>query len=614
MLDISFTHNILLSVSHKRMCFLIALVFILPLAISLLDYSCNYFKTKTPDKTFNHWMRQLRDHGWKKIAKGKNQGMLFNPHFHRNMGGENFTRIASHKEKLKKERERKGRMHEKIRNEAKLKSKLGRKNTATKTSITTTASKKNKEAPGKTLSTSKNKAKKTTKATSKRKAVSEGVAQSLNKKKRKKSPLSPEPAKERPPSTSDSNDDDKDDEKRLKIKLRDHKKLHNLLWNWDMWNFPKRLDVYLDIGKVQRYTPIKKIPKRNASVSDVDSETHFEKNNKNGGTIADLLCDEEISESLEDGEQALAHFVDRIRKDKLEHDKLKEMWSNVVIPNVNGKALPPAKFAKPNDKWKKAKAGDRISVCWRDDELFYNATIQKQQENTSYFHLVYDDDGAQEWLDLSRETIKLLDGEKKKKPTFRSPPKKTVVADKIPQKDNRSLLQNRETSDAINLPESHSHLAPFVRYCWKPLDLGTRAGTPSYHSYITEKDPSAPRAAVLEILNDIRDLRSKGFSGIPLKLDSENTNGNDNITASDSSKLFTNQLCSLQDKISKGNDVPSSMEDFRRTLDAVRKLTDTWSTQKVRDSLRTIETQVLKLNEREARILEKCGQKRAVLI
>ncbi len=402
----------------------------------------------------------------------------------------------------------------------------------------------------------------------------------------KKPPSSPTLQTNSPSKVVDSTDNK--EVRSLKRRLREHKKLYNMLWKWDPWNFPKDLDRILETRKAKletrRQKYFEKHPSKRPQPND-DPEAYLIKNMS--GTVSDLLCDEELPECLANEEQDLADFDERIRKDKLKQDKFNEMWSKAVVPVVNGKTLPPEKFANPNQTWKMVKEGDKIGILWRGADLFYDATVQKQRRKTSYFHVIYDD-GAEEWLDLSRETIKILTDVRK--PTDRSPQR------------TPSSEQDRDALESISLPDNYSHLAPFVRYSWKRLGLGNRAGTPSYNAYIAERDPSAPKATVLDILNDVRALRSKGFSGISLGVDSENS-------SSDSDKDYKKQLRSLQNQIDKEKDVDSSMKEFSKSLDAVRKLTDSWSARTVKANLQMIETQISKLNEREAMILEKCKQK-----
>ena len=45
------------------------------------------------------------------------------------------------------------------------------------------------------------------------------------------------------------------------------------------------------------------------------------------------------------------------------------------------------------------------------------------------------------------------------------------------------------------------------------------------------------------------------------------------------------------------------------TLSDIRRLTENWSIRAVKENLRTMETQIINLNEKEAEVLEKCKQK-----
>ena len=118
----------------------------------------------------------------------------------------------------------------------------------------------------------------------------------------------------------------------------------------------------------------------------------------------------------------------------------------------------------------------------------------------------------------------------------------------------------------------------------------------------------------MDILNDLRNIRCWGFSGVPLCIDDEKSSNDscgdgDDAKALESNQILTEKLRKLHHQISKDNDAHSSTEYFDQTLNAVRKLTDKWSASTVRENLRSLETQVLKLNERESRILRKYEEK-----
>ena len=235
---------------------------------------------------------------------------------------------------------------------------------------------------------------------------------------------------------------------------------------------------------------------------------------------------------------------------------------------------------------------------------------------------MYEDDGVSEWLDMSREFFKVLNEANKQNSSATSTPQRPSrhrvahVSDATPRRDNRarSIQESREESNPMNLPDSHVHLKPYVRPSWNGLGLGIRAGTPAYNSFVKERDASAPKATAVDILNDLRDIRLRGFSGIPLHFDDEiasNEIGNviDDAKALDSNQILTNQLRNLHDQIAKDNDVASSTKYFDQTLDIVREVTEKWTIPTVKKNLRALETQFLKLNERESRILGKYKEK-----
>ena len=466
----------------------------------------------------------------------------------------------------------------------------------------------------------KSKVTKTAKTTSKRKAGSGSRSSISSNKKRKKLSSSAEAVKKKQMSKVVPSSDDKREGQvytKETRRVREHKKLHDLFWKWDLWNFPTDLDIYLENGKIQPSYLHRKKKSTKTNTADIEPDMNCEDSEEK---IASLLCDEKVPALITDekgDKEAMANFIDRIRRDRERQEKIQELWTNSVVPNVKGKVLTPAKFAKPTDKWKKVNVGDRVGVYWRDDELFYNAIVQKQQEKTSYFYLMYDDDGAQEWLDLSREDFKILEPHGNPKTgEATSSPKKAANrisidgVDETPRKDNRARIieAHQDESMPINLPDSHSHLAPFVRYSWKRVGLGSHTGTPSYNSFLEEKDTLAPKVTALDLLNDLRALRSKGFFGIPLQLDKKN-DVKELGASSGQNRIVMNQLRQLNEQIERDRDVPSSMEQFDRTVNDVRKLTDNWSIPALRDNLRSIGETVLQLNERESRILDKCKKK-----
>ena len=582
---------------------------------------------KTTVENEQAWQRELKNYGFEKQTEGKYSGFIYHPQFHKKMTEVDFLAILKKKEEKEKVTIAKN-TEETIRRA--LANPMLQQNPFLQTKESKAAAKAGMANQKKETNAMKRKVVPTTAATN-LKVAPDAVSQAsrLKKSKRTETPTTPERLqKKQKPTTSSPKPskkqqkeattssrpsrqeilpskivDSKNDKKEiraLKRRLREHKRLHKMLWKWDLWNFPKHLDEVLKTRKRLQEKRIKWYFRDNPLLEkppDENPEAHLVKNMS--GDISDLLCDEELPECLSNGEQDLAEFVERIRKDKLEQDKLDEIWSNMVVPVVNGKDLSASKFAKPNETWKQAKDVDKIEIFCRETGLCNKATIRKQRQKSSYFHLIYDD-GAEEWLDLSREKIKIL-----------SDADTAIAENSTTGKDDREQSSQEDGGEmgSIQLPESHSHLAPFVRYSWKRLGLGSRVGTPSYNEYVKERDPSAPEATVLEILNDVRALRATGFSGVSLELDDENPIEDESGNSSESEKRYKEQLRSLQDRIEKEKDATSSMREFDKVLASVRKLTDSWSVRTVQKNLRTIDTQISKLNEREAVILEKCKQR-----
>jgi len=566
-------------------------------------------------RKFASWYRQLNIHGWMKLQKGKNQNMMYNPHFHKNMKARDFEAILSFRAAAV-ENKRKKKKLPKAKKKADGTVAKKKEDKTKKILVTTTKTGKGKKAP--ILKPPPPPGKKPPPKPPPKIATTS--ASSSSNKKRKNPPISLVAATDK----SKNNDDNKtankntpasDKAKRSSASssrkmFKEHKKLHNLFQKWNMWNLPDGLDIFLKDGKVQQLQT-KKQKTDNTDAADVEPEM--------GGDctqdeINALLCHEEMPDSVMDkksDKQALVEFAERVRQDRAQQDILDEIWSSAIAPNVKGKVLPPSKFAKPTNKWRKVQIGDRLGIYWRDDAAFYDAIVQKQQENTSYFHLCYETDGAQEWLDLSRESFRFLVDRKKHEPVGgsnqRRPTRPTLgnVTGGTSRKDNRAQSTKEEKLEpSITLPDNHSHLAPFLRYSWKALGLGSLGGTPSYNKFVRKRDATLPEVSALELLHDVRSLHNRGLSGV---LASEDVINNIDTTTN-RNRVLVNKLRNLQDQISKNHDESLATKHIP-TLKGFRKLTETWNIPTVRENLRTIETQIMKLNKREATILMKCKQK-----
>lgn len=221
-------------------------------------------------------------------------------------------------------------------------------------------------------------------------------------------------------------------------------------------------------------------------------------------------------------------------------------------------------------------------VYWHDDKQYYTANVVKHQKGTTYFELFYEEDGAMEWLDLSREDFRLLQN-----PSANV----TVTVETNLRKDKCS-----PSSEPVSLPENHAHLAPFLRYSWDNLGVGTDVGTSAYNKFITKGEVAATEVRPLEILQDIRALRTRGFSAQPdidLRVDNAVNN------------KLTTMVRDLQDDIAHDFDREVNNRHFDATLSTIRKVTDHWGVHELIRNMQGLETRVATLEEREARVLER---------
>jgi hypothetical protein len=306
----------------------------------------------------------------------------------------------------------------------------------------------------------------------------------------------------------------------------------------------------------------------------------------------------------QDEKETLKELEDMIIRDRRQRQVRQDSWSR-KYSIAKGKTLPPSKFNRPTNKWQKVTPGDRIDVFWADDQQYYTAKVIKNQEGSAYFHLYYEQDGAQEWLDLSREDFKLLGNETLTGEVAPESPSRLSTlpgVDETPRKDNRRFRPWQPS-----LPDNYAHLAPYLRYSWEGVNLGKENGTPAYNKFIKMSDPTATSVTPLEILQDIRALRTQGFSAQPdvalLLSDAANNGVNTKMKVA---------LRDLQEDIFQDHDKPNSAKNFEETLATVRRVTDHWDVRTLIGNMQKMETRVSALDEREARILEKLRKKNLI--
>jgi hypothetical protein len=121
-------------------------------------------------------------------------------------------------------------------------------------------------------------------------------------------------------------------------------------------------------------------------------------------------------------------------------------------------------------------------------------------------------------------------------------------------------------------------------------------GTSAYNKFITKGEVAATEVRPLEILQDIRALRTRGFSAQPdidLRVDNAVNN------------KLTTMVRDLQDDIAHDFDREVNNRHFDATLSTIRKVTDHWGVHELIRNMQGLETRVATLEEREARVLER---------
>jgi hypothetical protein len=370
-------------------------------------------------------------------------------------------------------------------------------------------------------------------------------------------------------------------------RLDDYKQRHSLYDSWTLFTMPPQLKSYIKkkTSRTDQYAI------DNEGIDAVESNARY------------LLCDEEVPDWLvQDEKDALEELEEMIIRDQRQRQFRQDVWSR-SYSIAKGKTLPRSKFNKPTNKWQTISPGDRIDVYWHDDYQYYTADVIKNQDGTPYFHLLYVDDGATEWLDLSREDFKIVDKHLSRRAVEHSDSNPlsnscSVPVEETPRKDNRSLR-----TEPTPIPENYSHLAPFLRYSWRNIGLGREVGTPAYNEFIRKGDPNAPPATPLEILQDVRSLRTRGFSLQP-EMDQRVEKEPNGVI----SKL-TMSLRDLQDEVSLDFDKSEKGKHFEQTLSIIRRVTDRWQVPSLIAHMQRMETRVATLDEREARVLEKLRRK-----
>ena len=224
------------------------------------------------------WYRQLNIHGWMKLQKGRNRNMMFNPHFHKKMTTNDFEAIVRVKAAAV-ELQRSSKKKKQIMKEKK---------------VLAIAAKTKKDKGKKTMAA----ATKTSKG--KRKAAAANITDTTTSpsrnKKRKTPPIYKVAAKSKDKTTNRKLPAIKTKYGLAKQRLKEYKKLLALFEQWNMWNIPNGLDMFLENGKVQ---PRQKGKAKTNNADSADAEPEMD-GDCTQDEINALLCHEEMPDSVMD--------------------------------------------------------------------------------------------------------------------------------------------------------------------------------------------------------------------------------------------------------------------------------------------------------------------------
>jgi hypothetical protein len=145
------------------------------------------------------------------------------------------------------------------------------------------------------------------------------------------------------------------EELRAQERLKLYKQLHGLYNVWTLFNMPAALKSH--VKKLSKKT-------RNSAAAANGSEGL-------GAIKPDakyLICEENMPEWLaQKGKETLEELEEMIIRDRRQRQARQEAWSR-RYSIAKGKTLPPSKFKRPTNKWKKVSPGDRIvSYGWQRD-------------------------------------------------------------------------------------------------------------------------------------------------------------------------------------------------------------------------------------------------------
>jgi hypothetical protein len=396
-------------------------------------------------------------------------------------------------------------------------------------------------------------------------------------------------------------------------RLKKYKKIKQRYNHWTVWSIPPDLKNLLVTLKVNVERE-----------GDDDEDVNY----------SSLLCREKMPLWFNDRtEYSVSDFEDRVVHDQKQREADAGRQDKIAPPK--GKALPSSKFNTPTNKWLNVKVGDRVDIFWSGDDTYYSASITKQQARTSYFFLIYDEDGQSEWLDLSREEFEVLHDAQEHPVEVSARDSRHGIMDRTPRKDNRSTNPGGDHDNVFGLPANLSHLAPYVRYNWdgiemdccSSLSLNDTKMQQNGHGNIEQSPAGADISAnhkltALDILHDVQSLRQRtGIlppSELTRLLDSRETDPMSSDTAaSTKNKRLVALLRKIRDEVSTTADTtpPTEAESSSVTsssetpislkVAAMRRLTNKWTKQELVRNMMRVDNQISLLSKKEDSIMEK---------
>ena len=234
-----------------------------------------------------------------------------------------------------------------------------------------------------------------------------------------------------------------------------------------------------------------------------------------------------------------------------------------------------------SDWWKDITPGCRISVYWKADDKYYEATVIKQRGSSSRFHLKYDD-GDTEVVDMSQEIFKFV---KEKKEEVASKTKKkdlTKVEARVLEGPTKSPVDDsackEHLMDLKEVGDSMLSMAKILKESQTRFDEMSKSLTKERKV----RKKMSRKARILEIQleeasDSIEEERSRS-----LRLFKENKRLRDEFSTSPA----INDDCLTEDMSNENKRLKRANEQLRKDLKAVMDLYEKATTEAENPSIR----------------------------